>query len=282
MGEWLLLILVAGTVVLAVAWPLLDTTPPVPEAEPDPEREATLVRHSLALEALRDIEADHRAGSLDEESYRVQRDEAEAHAARTLRALEAVPPPAESESEPTAPRGRGWQLPAIVGGALALLLLAAFAAPSPYGVAEKDARLERIRQLTDEVKANPRDVDALGELADLYLANGSPNDVGAALVTLVLLRDAAPQSRDANQRLVTLLVRTGLWDDADAATDRYADVVGEDDPDIPFFRGLIARGNGDDAEAVRQFDRFLELAPDDPRADMVEGLRDDLAQSDPG
>lgn len=276
MGEWLLLVLVAGTVVLAVAWPLLDTTPPVPEAEPDPEREAALVRHSLALEALRDIEADHRAGSLDEEAYRVQRDEAEAHAARTLRALEAVAPPAESEPEPTAPRGRGWRLPAIVGGALVLLLLAAFAAPSPYGVAEKDARRERIRQLTDEVKANPRDVDALGELADLYLANGSPNDVGAALVTLVLLRDAAPDSRDANQRLVTLLVRTGLWDDADAATDRYAAVVGEDDPDIPFFRGLIARGTGDDEEAVRQFDRFLELAPDDDRAQMVRGLRDDL------
>ena len=65
---------------------------------------------------------------------------------------------------------------------------------------------------------------------------------------------------------MTLLVRTGLWDDAAAATDRYADVVGEDDPDIPFFRGLIARGQGDNEEAVSQFDRFLELAPNDPRA----------------
>ena len=98
-----------------------------------------------------------------------------------------------------------------------------------------------------------------------------------ALASLILLRDAAPQSRDANQRLVTILVRTGLWDDAGAATDRYAEVVGEDDPDIPFLRGLIARGSGDDEEAVRQFDRFLELAPNDPRADMIRGLRDDLA-----
>ena len=106
--------------------------------------------------------------------------------------------------------------------------------------------------------------------------------MSAALVSLVLMRDAAPRSRDANQRLVTLLVRTGLWDDADAAIDRYADVVGEDDPDIPFFRGLVARGTGDTEEAVRQFDRFLELAPDDPRAEMIRGLRDDLAEGTDG
>ena len=274
MGELLLLILVAGTVALAVAWPLLDGTSPTPQPEPDPEREAAVVRHRLALEALRDVEADHRAGSLDEEAYRAQREEAEAHAASTVRALEAMAQ--EAETETAAPARRGWRLPAVVGGALAVLLLAAFAAPPPFGIAERDARLERIRQLTDAVSANPRDVDALGELADLYLAGESPEDVAAALASLLLLRDAAPESRDANQRLVTLYVRTGLWEDADAATDRYAQVVGEGDPDIPFFRGLIARGTGDDEEALRQFDRFLEIAPDDPRAEMVQGLRDDL------
>jgi tetratricopeptide (TPR) repeat protein len=281
MGEQLLLILVAGAVALAVAWPLLDARGATAEPEPDPEREAATVRHQLALEALRDIEADHRAGSLDEAAYRAQRHEAEAHAARTLRALEAGPAragDADGSNEPGTQR-RGWRLPALVGGALALLLLAAFAAPPPFGVAERDARIERIRQLTDAVAANPRDVDALGELADLYLAGGSADDVARALASLILLRDAAPQSRDANQRLVTLLVRAGLWDDAEAATDRYAEVVGEDDPDIPFFRGLIARGTGDDEEAVRQFDRFLEIAPDDPRAQMIRGLRDDLAEA---
>jgi tetratricopeptide (TPR) repeat protein len=165
---------------------------------------------------------------------------------------------------------------------MALLLLAAFAAPPPFGIAERDARIERIRQLTDTIAANPRDVDALGELADLYLAGGTADDVGRALASLVLMRDAAPESRDANQRLVTLLVRIGLWDDAAVAIDHYADVVGEDDPDIPFFRGLVARGNGDNEDAVRQFDRFLELTPDDPRAQMIRGLRDDLANGADG
>lgn len=278
MGELLLLILVAGTVALAIAWPLLDATPPTQQPEPDPEREAAVVRHRLALEALRDIEADHRAGSLDEEAYRAQREEAEAHAAGTLRAMESMTPEPTPASKAPA-RNRGWKLPAIVGGVLAVILLAAFAAPPPFGIAERDARLERIRELTDAVSANPRDVDALAELADLHLAgsNPSPNDVAAALASLILLRDAAPDSRDANQRLISLLIRTGSWDDAAAATDRYAEVVGEDDADIPFFRGLIARGTGDDDEAVRQFDRFLEIAPEDPRAEMIRGLRDDLA-----
>jgi tetratricopeptide (TPR) repeat protein len=235
------------------------------------------VRHRLALEALRDIEADRRAGSLDEEAYRAERDEAEAHATSTLRALQAMPP----ESESAAPeRTRSWRVPALVGGVLAVILLAAFAAPPPFGIAERDARLERIRQLTDAVSADPRDVDALAELADLYLAPRSPSadDVAAALVSLILLRDAAPESRDANQRLITLLVRAGRWEDAAAATDRYAQVAGDDDPDIPFFRGLIARGTGDEEEAVRHFDRFLEIAPDDPRAEMIQGLRNELSQ----
>lgn len=288
MGELLLLILVAGTVALAVAWPLLDGREARAEAEPDPEREAARVRHDLALEALRDIEADRRAGSLDDEGYRAQREEAEAHAARTRRALEATAPneapkaDRDADDEPRPARGRRWRLPALVGGMLALLLLAAFAAPPPFGIAERDARVERIRQLTDTIATNPRDVDALGELADLYLAGGTADDVGRALASLVLMRDAAPQSRDANQRLVTLLVRTGLWDDADAAVDHFAEVVGEDDPDIPFFRGLVARGNGDNDEAARQFDRFLQLAPDDPRAQMIRGLRDDLANGADG
>jgi regulator of sirC expression with transglutaminase-like and TPR domain len=137
--------------------------------------------------------------------------------------------------------------------------------------------LDRIRVLTAAVSANPRDTAALAELSDQYLAGGTSEDVAAALATLLLLRDAAPDSRDAHQRLVTLLIRTGEWDLAALATDQMAEVVGEDDREIPFFRGLIARGLGEAEEAVRQFDRFLAIAPEDPRVTMVRGLRDELA-----
>jgi tetratricopeptide (TPR) repeat protein len=284
MVEALLLTIVTLSVALAIAWPLLGEASATlatdaSAAEPDPEREARLVRHRLALEALRDVEADRRAGSLDDEAYAVQRSEAEAHAANTLRALEAAP--AVDGPMRTRPR-TGRRIAAVVGGSLAVLLLAGYALPSPFGIAERDARLERIRVLTDAVAANPRDTAALAELSDQYLAGGTPDEVAGALASLLLLRDAEPTSRDAHQRLVTLFIRAGLWEQATTAVDRYEEVVGEDDPDVPFFRGLIARATGDPAEAVRQFDRFLDLAPDDPRAAMVQGLRDEEAEAQGG
>ena len=271
MGEILLLGLVLAAVALTVAWPLLDR--PAPEPRPaDPELEALHVRHRLALEALRDVEADRRAGSLDDDAYRRERDEAEQHAVETRRALDgaAERSPAGPASPTALRRGR---LPAVaVAGALVLLLAVGYLLPAPFGIAERDARLERIRVLTDAVSANPNDAAALAELSDLYLAGGTSDDVAKALASLILLRNAEPDSRDANQRLVTLLIRAGLWDQAAGATDAYAQVVGEGDADIPFFRGLIARGRGDAAEARRQFDRFLQVAPNDDRAQMVQGL----------
>jgi tetratricopeptide (TPR) repeat protein len=280
MAEPLLLALVATAVALAIAWPLLGDAEPV--VATDPEAEALEVRHRLALEAMRDVEADHRAGSLDDAAYRAQRDEAEAYAAQRLRELDearsATPVGAQpTEEQPPArqdPLRSGRRLATLIGGALAVLLLAGYALPSPFGIAQRDARIERIRVLTDAIEANPRDTAALGELSDLYLQGGSSEEVARALASLLLLRDAAPQARDGHERLVTLLIRAGLWEDAEAATDRMAQVVGAGDPEIAFFRGLVARGLGDHDEAVRQFDRFLQLARDDPRATMVRSLRE--------
>lgn len=284
MAEALLLTLVACTVALAVAWPLLGSGQAAPSGAevPDPEREAVQVRHRLALEALRDVEADRRAGSLDDEAYGVQQAAAEAHAAETLRALDAPRDPTPRDVTPPVVQRTSRRAAVLIGGGLAVLLLVGYAVPSPFGIAERDARLERIRVLTDAVAANPRDIAALAELSDQYLAGGTPDEVARALASLLLLRDAEPASRDGHQRLVTLLIRAGLWEQATAALERYAELVGDDDADIPFFRGLIARGSGDHAEAVRQFDRFLRVAPEDPRATMVQGLRDQEASGTDG
>jgi tetratricopeptide (TPR) repeat protein len=273
MAELLVLLLVLACAGLVIAWPILDREPAVPW-DHDAELEALEVRHRLALEALRDVEADRRAGALDEPAYRSEREEAEAHAVETRRALDAAATLRPDSAAPAtgSPRRRSRWIAAILGGALAVLLLVGWALPAPWGIAEKDARIERIRQLTEIVAANPRDTAALAELSDQYLAGGSGEDVAAALASLILLRDAEPSSRDANQRLVTLLIRAGLWDRAADAADVYAQVVGERDPDIPFLRGLIARGRGDVDAARTQFERFLEIAPDDDRAPMVEGL----------
>jgi tetratricopeptide (TPR) repeat protein len=272
MGEVLLLVLLLAVVALAVAWPLLDATPPPAAPGGDPERDALEVRHQLALEAIRDIEADHRAGSLDDDAYRRELDEAESHAVLTRRALDGADPPSATMPASAGSLRRSRLIAAVLGGSLALLLLAGYALPAPFGVAERDARLERIRELTAVVGQNARDTAALAELSDLYLAGGNPDDVAAALASLILLRDAAPDSRDAHQRLITLLIRAGLWDQAATATDAYVRVVGASDADVPFFRGLIARGTGNPAEARLQFERFLQLAPNDDRAPMVQGL----------
>ena len=68
-----------------IAWPLLRGGRAGSEASPArAEAEARALRHRVALEALLDVEADRRAGSLDEASYERERAEAEARAAETL------------------------------------------------------------------------------------------------------------------------------------------------------------------------------------------------------
>ncbi len=81
---------------------------------------------------------------------------------------------------------------------------------------------------------------------------------------------------------MTAYISAADWPDAQAATDSYAVVAGDDEPDIPFFRGLIAFRQGQNSAAVRHFDRFLELAPDDDRAAMVNSLRAEAAGELPG
>lgn len=285
MGELLLLLLVAGGVVLAVAWPLLDGGGQPPMEGGTPEREALLVRHRLAIEALRDVEADRRAGSLDDAAYAAQREEAERHAAATLAALEGTHP---GDGAVSSPRSGGGRLAAGVAAILAALLLAGFALPAPLGLAERtetdtalaeamareEGRQARIAALLERLAADANDPEALSALADAYLAGSTAEDRRRGAVALLALISLEPENASAYRRLITAYVNAGDWTDAEAATDSFAEVVGEQDPDVPFFRGLIAlRGENDGAEALRQFDRFLELAPDDPRAGMVRGLR---------
>lgn len=294
MGEWLLLASVLMAAALAIAWPFIgrpaDATPP---DEADPEREAREVRHRLALEALRDVEADHRAGSLDEASYATQRAEAEREAARTLAALEATPSvPSRRPST-----GAANRIGLAIGAVLVVALLAGFAAPQPFGIgqrtatnqaladaiAQEQARQVRIQDLLGKVAADPSDTQALSDLADAYLAGGSAEDLQRAATALLLLINAEPEDASAYRRLITAYINAGDWTDARASLDAFTTVADADEPDVPFFAGLIAlRGENDSAEAVRQFDRFLELAPDNPRAAMIRSLRAEAAGELPG
>ncbi|HEY7331687.1 MAG TPA: c-type cytochrome biogenesis protein CcmI [Candidatus Limnocylindria bacterium] len=291
MAELTLLVFVAVATGLAVAWPLLDRgSAAPPEASTDPEEDTRAVRHRLALEALRDLEADRRAGSLDEATYRAQRAEAEARAAATLPA--ASQPAAR---RPAAPPSGSRRTALVLGSALLGLLLIGFALPAPIGIAERtvtdaplaeaiaaeEARQADIARLQARIAADPTDADAFSELADAYLAGPTAEDRRRGATALLVLVNLEPENASAYRRLISAYISASDWTDARSALEAYAGFAATDEPDIPFFRGLIAlRGDGDEAEAVRQFDRFLELAPHDPRAAMVLSLREGAAATE--
>jgi tetratricopeptide (TPR) repeat protein len=287
MTEWLLLLAIGGAAAVAIGWPLLIRTSAATAGQARLD-DANAIRHRLALEALRDVEADYRAGSLDAASYAAQRAEAEAHAAATLSALASGDP----EPAPRLPRPQHLPGLALAGGILAVGLVVGFALPPPMGLGERTvvnqpladaialegARQAEIQALLERIAADPRDAEALSALADAYLAGGSAEDRRRGAVALLALIGLVPEDASAYRRLIMAYIAAGDWTDARAALDAYAGFAAPDEPDIPFFRGLLAmRADEDAGEALRQFDRFLELAPDDPRAPMIRSLRAEAA-----
>lgn len=272
-----------GAVVLAPLWRARAA------AEiPDDDREAAELRHRVALEALRDVEADRRAGSLDDAAYAAQLAEAEAHAAETRAAEEQT---VESSRSPARSLRSAAMVAAAVIGAV---LLAGSLVPPPVGVATRtvsnealaqaqaaeEARQERIRELTDAIAAAPEDPERVSDLADAYLAGSSERDLVSAAAALQLLIALEPGRADAYERIISAYLRAGDATNARAALDAYAEIPTADLVEVAFLDGLVAlRGEDDPAAAIDAFDRFLELAPDDPRVGMVRGLRDEAARA---
>lgn len=253
------------------------------------ERDAAELRHRVALEALRDVEADRRAGSLDGAAYAAQLAEAEARAAETGRALTAGGAGVAAAPGPRTSRdGRRAAILAagLIGGALVAGWLVPGAGVANRTVtnqalaaaeAAEQARQDRIRELTAELAADPEDTEVLSDLADAYLAGSDAQDLAAAAQALQLLIALDPERADAYERILTAYLRAGDAGNARAAHDAYAEVASADAIELAFFDGLIARAEGEDERAIAAFDRFLELAPDDPRAEMIAGLREDVA-----
>jgi hypothetical protein len=256
-------------------------------AEPSapPGDEGAAIRHRVALEALRDIDADHAAGLTDEATYAAQLAEAEGEAAATRAALDAAPEPARVT------RGGGRRLAIVTAIAIGLALTAGSAVewtglanatvvnqPLADARAAEAARQARISELLSAIAADPADAGALSELADLYLAGSTPDDLARAAAALQLLIAADPGRADAYERLMSAYLRAGDYANGRAVHDDYAGLSTADPLEVAFFDGLIAlRGEDDPERALAAFDTFLELAPDDPRAGMIRGLRDEAA-----
>ena len=281
------LVLLLGLLIVAafVVPPLLQRREEDGAAEDD--RDAAAVRHRVAIETLRDVEADRSAGSLDDAAYADQLAQAEARAAATRAALERpMPQPARRH----APE-RGRRLGLVAVGAIGALLMVGAVIPATglanrvvvnQALADAQAgeaeRQDRIVELLRALDPAAPDSATLSALADAYLAGSTGDDLVRAAVTLQLLVELEPDRADAYERLMTAYLRAGDYRNARAVHDSYAAVATADPVELAFFDGLIAlRGENDAAAALEAFERFLELAPDDPRAGMVRGLRDEAA-----
>lgn len=278
MPEFAVLLLALVAAGFAVLLPMWRRAPEVDRDDGD----AGALRHRVALEALRDVEADRRAGSLDDTGYAEQRAEAEARALETRTALAAAVTP----SRRTASGGRTVAF--VMAGAIAAVLLAGWFVPGAgianstvinQGLADvqatEAARQERISVLQGELAKDPEDTETLSSLADAYLAGSTQDDLVRAAVALQLLIALEPDRVDAYERIMTAYLRGGDHANARAAHDTYVGLDGADPAEAAFFDGLIALREEDPDAARAAFDRFLELAPDDPRASMVRGLRED-------
>ncbi len=276
MPEIVLLIVVLAAAGVAVLLPMWRGA-----SEVDRDEDGAVLRHRVALETLRDVEADRLAGSLDDAGYAEQLADAEARAAETRAVL------ADAVPDPTARRSGGRTVALGVAGVIGAVLLAGWFVPGAgianstvinQGLADvqatEAARQERIGQLQQELSQDPQDTETLSSLADAYLAGSTQDDLVRAAVALQLLIALEPDRADAYERSITAYLRGGDHANARAVHDTYLELDGADPAEAAFFDGLIALRE-DHADVARAaFDRFLELAPDDPRASMVRGLRD--------
>jgi cytochrome c-type biogenesis protein CcmI len=293
LGQWALLVAIGIGVAAVIAWPLLRARGAASApSEARAEAEARALRHRVALEALLDVEADRRAGSLDDASYERERAEAEARAAETLEHREPANPPHPGVPAPRA--GRRWV--SATAAVVVLALLVAFALPGSIGLgqrtvvdealagqlAQASANEADIQRLLGLFAANPGDPQVVSDLADAYLAGGTTDDLQRAAVALQVLLALQPENHSAYRRLINAYIIAGDYTDARATTDSYGRIAGPNEPDIPFYRGLIAFRQGDNETAVEEFDRFLALAPTDGRASMVSSLRAEAAGALPG
>lgn len=279
-----LVVLVIG-LAAAGAWVLRPLWLPAASASAE-EHDAALLRHRVALEALRDVEADRRAGSLDDAAYASQLAQAEERAAVTRAALAHPKPlavPSSRSARGAAAVGAALVAAALLGGAIIPASGIANQTEVNEGLvaaeAAESARQARIEDLQAALAQDPRDPRTLSELADAYLAGPTQDDLVRAAVALQVLLELEPERADAYERIMTAYLRAGDYPNARAAYDSYFELESADPIEAAFFDGLIAlRGENDPDRATAAFDRFLELASDDPRASMVRGLREEAAR----
>lgn len=261
--------------------------------------------------ALRELDFDHEAGHLSEDDYRGLREAYEARAAAVLRALDALgglapSSAAGSRADAAPPARRGWTRSPVALGAGALLLLAfgvllgvsvgRYTEPDPMTPAA-GARIAAPPPPGSMPPTEIRPGSSAGASGGEASAAGPARPLAPEILAGML--EAARQSLFAGQyaeaiaayqavlkrdpRNVNAMSHLGyivaLGGHADAALETLDKALAID-PNYPpahFFRGqVLAEAKGDQAGAIRAWERFLALVPSGPEHDQVTTL---LAQA---
>jgi cytochrome c-type biogenesis protein CcmH/NrfG len=275
----------------------------VTDHEPSEDRARLETERDVLLKSLDDLEAEHAAGGIDDESYQTLRDDYTARAAAVIRALrDGV------DARPDAPR-TSWKRRGVVIGAIvvfavgaAIALASALGARLPGQTASGNTQdssapkqsgptnTEVIHRLEDALAKNPADVqtrlllaprlEASGDLAgalqqyDAILTTDPQNAVAAAQSGRILYLSAEQlvqeKHGDAAAQLVTQ--SKARLDQAIAADPTYADAY--------YYHAIVlANEYGDFKGAQNDLQHYLVLAPNGQWNDQAHQLLADVTNA---
>jgi tetratricopeptide (TPR) repeat protein len=247
--------------------PIPGAQAPKPVGRSTAETEALEAERDFLLQSLDDLDAEHAAANVDDETFATLHDDYTARAAAVVRALrDGV------DSRPAAlPMSTGRRVLAV-GGVVAFALVAAVALAAALGVrlpgqvvtgsinqtSTASAAATAQVKLSKAAAAKPEDAQAQLALARNLFAN---HQYGLAVKAYDDAARLDPSDAESRAYLGWILYLAKLPDQALTRIEE-AEKLDTGYPDAHFFRGMVLLGAKDEpGQAVLEFQHYLQLAP---------------------
>lgn len=266
----------------------------------DTDRERLEAERDFLLRSLDDLEAEHDAGGIDDESYRRLHDDYTARAAATIRWLrEAAETPSPRSTEGGRRRlliiGAVVVFAVLAGGALASALGARLPGQTSSGNTGGRTRTaaaitrQRRQQLEAAVARNPQDVASRLLLAEFLEAENNPAGALAQYDEVTKIDPSNAVAAAQGGRILYLTAQAGPASQASALVDRararldHAILLQPQYADAHFFRAIIlAQEFQDFAGAQNDLQHYLVLAPNGSFVDQARQLLAQATNALPG
>jgi cytochrome c-type biogenesis protein CcmH/NrfG len=260
-----------------------DTT----ERTETPLSDEAAEERDFLLRSLDDLDREHSAGNVDDDTYaRLHAD----YTARAAIALRSMREGADDRDEPDgdgAPAGRHRLL--VIGGLVVFAVVVAVSLAFALGArlpgntvtgrqvnSNGVTNAERERRLEAATKARPRDAQAQLALARFRLGR---QDLVGALTAYQAAAALAPTDAEPFAYSGWIIRLQGYPDQALQLLDKAVQVDGTY-PDAHFFRGFVLlRDKKDPEAAIPDFQQYLVSSPDSPLADQVRSLLAEAVES---